>query len=170
MSSVTANLGEIEILRDSARTTQQVIRMNTQDITHDESLVQPQPAGNCLNWVLGHLLCVYNEMLPLVNQQPIMERETLKRYKRGAAPLTNPSDALPFSEILSGLDQAAQRLETGISALSPEQLEAKAPMSPRNDPNETVRSLLTLVSFHQAYHAGQLGLLRRLVGKKGAIA
>jgi hypothetical protein len=32
-----------------------------------------------------------------------------------------------------------------------------------------VRSLLATVAFHQAYHAGQTGTLRRVVGKSGAI-
>jgi uncharacterized damage-inducible protein DinB len=32
-----------------------------------------------------------------------------------------------------------------------------------------VRSLLSLVMFHQAYHVGQSGLLRRIAGKEGKI-
>jgi uncharacterized damage-inducible protein DinB len=34
---------------------------------------------------------------------------------------------------------------------------------------ETVRSLLGTILFHQAYHSGQTGLLRRIAGKPGAI-
>jgi uncharacterized damage-inducible protein DinB len=169
MRTATASLTEVQVFRDAARTTQQVLRMNAQDITQEESLVQPQPAGNCLNWVAGHILCVYNEVLPLVGQKPVKDRDELRRYGRGAPPLQDASEALPLSEILSALDQATERIDTGLATLTPERLDAKAPVSPRNDPNETVRSLLTLVSFHQAYHAGQLGILRRILGKMGAI-
>ena len=170
MSTATAHFSEVEVFRSAARITQQVLHMNVQDLTQEESLIQPQPAGNCVNWVVGHVLTVYNEVLPLVGQKPVMDREELKRYKRGAEPLKDGAEALPLTGLLAALDQAVERVDGGLATLTPEQLEARAPMSPRNDPNETVRSLLTLVSFHQAYHAGQLGLLRRIVGKKGAIA
>jgi len=41
--------------------------------------------------------------------------------------------------------------------------------SPTGNPNETVRTLLTTIMFHQAYHAGQTAVLRRIAGKEGAI-
>jgi hypothetical protein len=47
---------EIEVLRHQARVTQRVMRLNVEGISHEESLIQPQPAGNCLNWVIGHLV------------------------------------------------------------------------------------------------------------------
>lgn len=36
--------------------------------------------------------------------------------------------------------------------------------------DETMGSLLAAVLFHQAYHAGQLGILRRIAGESVAIA
>jgi uncharacterized damage-inducible protein DinB len=48
-------------------------------------------------------------------------------------------------------------------------MDEPAPFSPTNNPKETVRSLLATVFFHQAYHVGQTGLLRRIAGKEGAI-
>jgi len=35
--------------------------------------------------------------------------------------------------------------------------------------NQSLGSKLAVLQFHEAYHAGQLGLLRRIAGKKGAI-
>jgi len=34
----------------------------------------------------------------------------------------------------------------------------------------TVAEALTILGFHEAYHVGQLGIQRRLIGKDGAIA
>jgi len=33
-----------------------------------------------------------------------------------------------------------------------------------------ISTLVALVTFHQAYHAGQTGILRRMAGKEGALA
>ena len=166
----TRELSEIEVLRESARVAHQVARLNAEGITHPDSLGQPQPAGNCLNWVLGHLICVYDEILPLLEQKPVMGKEALRRYARGTPPLQDAAEALPWDSLMKAWDTAAERVDAGLASLTPEKLDAPAPASPRNNPDETVRSLLTLVCFHQAYHAGQMGLLRRMAGKKGAIA
>jgi uncharacterized damage-inducible protein DinB len=144
--------------------------MNTGGISHEESLRQPQPGGNCLNWVVGHLVCIYDNILPLLGQEPVMEKGALRCYDRGSPQLQDPAEALPLDALMAAWSQACRRVGAGLSTLTAEKLDARAPASPRNNPNETVRSLLTLVTVHQAYHAGQLGLLRRLAGKPGALA
>jgi hypothetical protein len=63
---------EIEVLRQQARTTQRVIRLNVEGISHEQSLIQPQPAGNCLNWVIGHLVAAYESIFPLLGQEPVI--------------------------------------------------------------------------------------------------
>jgi uncharacterized damage-inducible protein DinB len=160
-------LSEVELIRHQTHITHQVIRLNIADVTQEESLIQP-PAGNCLNWVLGHILATYCSALALVGQEPVMDKETLKRYDRGAPPLQDPAEALDIKDLTTALDEAVQRFETGLSNLTPEALDRPAP-SPSKNPNETVRSLLSTIAFHQAYHAGQLGVLRRISGKEGAI-
>lgn len=170
MGTATTMIGEVELLRHSFRTTQQVLRMNVDGVSQAESLVEPQPAGNCLNWIVGHVLCVYNDVLPLVGQQPVMDKEALRRYGRGTPPLRNANEALPLHEMLTKCDEAVNRFEAGLGSLTHERLDLPAPFSPTQNPNETVRSLLATVAFHQAYHVGQMGVLRRIIGKAGAIA
>lgn len=163
-------LSEVEVFRNNARTTQQIVRLNIEGISQAESLVQPQPAGNCLNWVMGHLVWVYNLMLPMVKQEPLSNGEILKRCARGTPPLTDFSEASDMNDLIQMWDESIERYDAGLAGLTSDDLDAKAPMSPRDNPNETVRSLLGLVTFHQAYHAGQLGVLRRIAGKPTAIA
>jgi DinB superfamily len=162
--------GEIGVLRNQARTTERVVQMNVEGITHEESLIRPEPGGNCLNWVIGHLACVYNNVLPLLGQNSVVQKSVLKRYERGAAPLEIADEAVALDELLATITEAVNRFEAGLAGLTPERLDEPAGFSPTNNPNETVRSLLATVCFHQAYHAGQTGTLRRLAGKKGAIA
>lgn len=160
---------DIEVFRHQAEMVDNVVRRNVDGITHAESLVQPRPAGNCLNWVVGHLLWTYDYNLPMLRQEPVAGRDALKRYARGASPLRDPADAMGFDELMSAWDEAAARTEAGLTGLTAEALDRPAPFSPDEDPDETVRSLLIGILFHQAYHAGQLGVLRRIVGKDGAI-
>lgn len=169
-TAVRAATSEIEVFLSQARTIDSVVRLNLEGINHEESLYQPQPAGNCLNWVLGHLLFVYQQVFPLLHQKPVMGGDALDRYRRGSAPLNGPSEAISWTELKTAWEEAVKRVDVGLSSLSPEMLDSPAPFSPSKKPDETVRSLLAMVFFHQAYHAGQAGLLRRIVGKKGAIA
>ena len=160
---------EMEVFRHQAMLTRIVVGMNLEGVTHEESLVHPQPGGNCLNWVLGHLTCIYNSSLPLVGQEPVVPPASLARYDRGSPPITDPAEARDLDELVALWNQVADRYDAGLAAFSPETLDRPAPFSPGDDPNETVRSLMSTILFHQAYHAGQTGILRRVAGKEGAV-
>jgi uncharacterized damage-inducible protein DinB len=168
-TAATETLGETRVLRLQTRAIQGVLKRNVDGLTEEESLIQPQPGGNCLNWVVGHLLYVYDQVLPTLGQAPVLGKDMLKRYARGTSQLQNSAEALDMQKLMSAWDEAANRVEAGLETLTAETLDRPAPFSPNNDPNETVRTLLSKVFFHQAYHAGQSGLLRRIAGKEGAI-
>ncbi len=164
-----AGIGEVRVLREQVQAISRTLRGNCEGLTQEESLTQPEPGGNCLNWVVGHVMDTWDLVLPLVGQQPVLGREKLVRYKRGSAELHDSRQALPLSDLLAACDEAARRMDVGLATLTSEKLDEPAPFSPRSKPDETVRSLLSIVMFHQAYHAGQTGLLRRIAGKEGKI-
>ncbi len=168
-TAVLNRVGEIEVFRHSAGVIHKVVHLNVDDITQEESLIQPQPGGNCMNWVVGHLVCVYDKLLPLVGQTAVMEKGRLQRYDRGTPQLRDAAEALNLKELMTAFDEATARMDTGLQGLTFETLDGPAPFSPGNNPEETVRSLLNVIFFHQAYHAGQTGLLRRIAGKEGAL-
>jgi uncharacterized damage-inducible protein DinB len=159
---------EIDLWRRQTRITRDVVGINLAGLTHQDSLVQPRPGGNRLNWVLGHLLWAYNGILPLLGQERVMDERSLKRYARGAPPLGDDSEALDFQTLLTAWTEVVQRFEAGLAGVTPDLLDRPAD-SPTGDPDETVRTLLTTIMFHQAYHAGQTAVLRRIAGKEGAI-
>lgn len=171
MSSNTSEPNaQVKILRHQASMVHQVVKMNTDGLSQADTLIQPSPAGNCMNWVVGHLVAIYNQVLPLVHQEPTSLHESLARYDRGSRPIRNANDALGIAELMSEWDEACTRYDVGLKSMTTEELLQPAPMSPTNNPNETIGSLLSTISWHQAYHSGQTGLLRRLAGKDGAIA
>ena len=167
--TATAAAAEIELWRLQARMARDVVNANTHGLTHEDSLAEPRPGGNRLNWVLGHLLSVYDGFLPLLKQEPVIGPAVLQRFARGAPPLTDPAEAIDFGELLAAWNQASERVDTGLAGLDPEILDRPVPNSPSGNADETVRSLITTVMFHQAYHAGQTAVLRRIAGREGAI-
>jgi uncharacterized damage-inducible protein DinB len=167
--SRAATATEIDLWRMQARMARDVVYANVHGLTHEDSLVRPRPGGNCLNYVLGHLLSVYDGLLRLLEQKPVMSGEALQRYARGAPPIESPAEALDFGTLLQAWGDASERVDEALAGLDPEILDRPVPDSPSGNPDETLRSLLTTVMFHQAYHAGQTAVLRRIAGKEGAI-
>jgi hypothetical protein len=161
--------GQVQGFRHIAHVTDIVLHANLKGVTQEESLVRPDPAGNCLNWVVGHMVCIYNNSLPLFGQAHVVDPGTLTRYDRGSPPLTDPAEAMDVGELLRIWDQIVPRVDAGLAALTPEVIEQPAPFSPSGDANETVGSLVATILFHQAYHSGQTGVLRRVSGHEGAI-
>ncbi len=150
--------------------THAVLTQNCRDISHEESLRAPAPSGNCLNWVLGHILSTRTPILRLAGQEPIWTAEEAAPYKRGSSPLApnRTVEARPFESLLADLDRSQERLLAGLNSLTEAQLAADGlPEVPGG--LQPVGNQLAIFNFHEAYHAGQTGLLRRIIGKAGAI-
>ena len=136
------------------------IGVNARDLTHQESLRCPEPGGNCANWVLGHIVHTRGAILGLLGEKPVWDPAEGERYKRGSTPITGAT-ARPFPEILDALDRSQERVMAGLERVKPEELGTGG--------EDSLAGKLATLQFHEAYHAGQLGLLRRVAGKKGAI-
>lgn len=164
-----ATFSEMQIYQHQAGMTQGVVRANTAGLTQEDSLLQPRPAGNCLNFIIGHLVNVYDKVLPLVGQEPVMG-DAVARYERGSPPIRAATEALQLDDLLAAFDTQTERFQAGLATLTPEALERPMPgPDSGGELTETTRSLLSTILFHQAYHAGQTGVLRRIAGKPGAI-
>ncbi|MEM9555459.1 MAG: DinB family protein [Acidobacteriota bacterium] len=149
------------------------LQMNVDSISHEESVRIPGGAGNCLNWIVGHLVRTRGTILGLVgDRESYAEAVDAAVYGRGTSmPADDPEGtAMPFDHLVELFAAAQPRLLAGFAALSDEQLLEPAPFSPRGSDNETLGSLLAGLSFHEAYHVGQTGLLRRQLGYAGRIA
>ena len=65
--------------------------------------------------------------------------------------------------------EAATRMDAGLAALTDATLDQPGLQTVGATVDESFRVSLTSLLFHQAYHAGQTGIIRRLIGKDGAI-
>ena len=139
------------------------LEVNVKDLTHEESLLQPGGGGNCLNWVVGHIVANRNHIHALLGEAPIWGEEDYARFKRGSAPVRDAAGARPFEKLLEDFSKSQTQVRAGLERMTEAKLAEAAG-------DETVGDKLAFLQFHEAYHVGQAGLLRRLAGKKGAIA
>lgn len=160
----------LDLLLRQATLVHRSIQANLRDITHAESVARPAGRANPLNWVLGHLLRSYEQALPLLGQEPVMGEARLSPYARGGAgDADDGPDLLPLEELASAWEEAHRRLEAGLAGADREILSREGPPTPARRDGDTVLHFLADLLFHQAYHAGQTGILRRATGKDGAI-
>ena len=148
-----------------------LVQSNTADLSHEESLLQPEPGGNCLNWILGHIVGARDLMLvDVLGGEGVLPAEARERYNRGSDPVSAASDApLRFGELRDAYQANHDRLVKALQAASEETYRSKAPFSPAGRDDETIGSLLASLIVHDAYHPGQTGILRRLIGRSGAL-
>ena len=142
------------------------LKMNLERLSHEESLVQPQPAGNCLNWIVGHILANRAGILALLGKDPVWNEEEAEPYQRGSEPLTDATQAKNLEDLVAMLETSQESILAGLSEISDEALRAPAPSGKEG---ETVETGLAGLVFHEAYHVGETGILRRLLGHDGAI-
>jgi uncharacterized damage-inducible protein DinB len=146
------------------------VHKNLAGITHEESLVAPLGGGNCINWVLGHVVYSRSGIARALGQQPLVARERTAIYERGAAALDARSDAVPLEELVQLYDAYQADLVPSLAGSDEATLAREVPGLFKRDVLEPLGVFLSSLVFHEAYHVGQLGLIRRAIGKPGAIA
>jgi uncharacterized damage-inducible protein DinB len=141
-------------------------KQQVEGLSHADSLLQLPFRGNCLNWVLGHIVASRDGILKLLGETPIWSEEEAAAYGRGTEPITCDGDVHSLEKLLNDLVRSQQALIAALQRIPQEKLEK---------PIETFRGEKALgnhVAFllwHEGYHVGQLELLRQLAGKDDAV-
>src|SRR2546427_452398 len=112
----------------------QTAAANLNGLTHDQSLMQPSPGGNCANWILGHLMNVHNGVMSLVGEKPVWESSQLAQA--GDNPITGPTNAIDWNTMRERFLGSKDRCLAAISAL-PDR--APRPETTRSSPRWTLR-------------------------------
>ncbi len=141
-----------------------VIQRQIKDITHEQSLIQPPFRGNCMNWVLGHLVMSRERILIMTGQLTLWTQEQRTRYERGSEPIVDDQDALPFEKIAADLVTSQERIHIWLDKARPEDLAVET--IPHNIPADAapIWDWMEFLLWHEAYHLGNLELLRQLAG------
>ena len=139
--------------------TYDAIKRQMEGITHRDSVRQPPFEGNCINWILGHLVVARCNFLMLLDVPSIWGMDQCRRYIPGSAPVTGDDDAVPFDSLLTDLDRTQDQLLTALARVSAEDLHTI-----KDD--QSIGEHLISYHAHESYHLGQLELLRQLVSKE----
>ncbi|MBC8486996.1 MAG: hypothetical protein H8D45_13285 [Bacteroidetes bacterium] len=132
-----------------------VINENFKDVSQQDSLVSSPSGGNCMNMVMGHIVVTRDALLEILGFEGVCNEKMNKIYAQGAPPVKR-EEAVDKDELLKMFNESQEKI---IKVL---------PETDISSDEEKVKNI-TGFSFHEAYHAGQLGVLRRIAGKEGAL-
>lgn len=139
-----------------------IIHDQTKDLTQADTFIQPQPGGNCMNWVLGHALDTLITILETLGGSSPIDKKSLARYPHGSEPvLEQGSGVWRLEELLAGFDRVQQAITSQLQTMDDEDFQKEILW---NEKTVTVGWKLLFFFFHFTYHVGQLELLRNLAG------
>lgn len=157
---------DAETLIQSYGVNLQVVRLQTDGLTHADSLLQPPFRGNCLNWVLGHILVGRNTALELLARPRLWDEALEALYRTGSEPLADGRLAVPLDQLLADLERSQQDITDALEDADPEDLARDVPF---RGGERALGQALGGLHWHETYHLGQLELLRQLAGTDDAI-
>ncbi len=143
-----------------------IVKSQAKDLTHEDSLIQPPFRGNCLNWVLGHLVENHDDILETLGEPRLFDNQ-LDRYKRESEPMRREDEGtIRLEDLLAWLERG----QVQISALLDQADESTlARVLTFGERKVTVAERVFFLYFHETYHVGQTELFRQLTGKNDKI-
>ncbi len=141
-----------------------------QDIADDQWFRCPSDATTHLAWQAGHLamaeygLCLFRIRGRQPEDLELMPGAFRKKYGKGSTPDPDPSNNVPPAEILAVLDRVHAQAMKEL-ADCPDHVLQETVDEPYAVFNTKLGALL-FCSAHEMMHAGQIGLLRRCLGKQ----
>ena len=93
-----------------------------------------------------------------------------KLYARGSESIGPGSECVPLAELRRILEASQGQLVEKLEVADAELWSKEVPGLFEPDAREPLGIQFSQLTFHEAYHAGQLGVLRRALGKAGGIA
>lgn len=141
----------------------EIVKLQTEGLTQQDSLIQLPFRANCLNWVVGHILTNRCNILSLLGAEDLRPELNLDHYERESDPIQGTEEGvLVLSELITHLDTAQRRLAEVLEKETEESLQRVAPY--RDRPERPVAFWLFFLYFHDSYHVGQTEILRQAAG------
>ena len=123
-------------------------------------LRRPSPRSNPMLWVAGHLVQSRARLINILGGSRELPWPDL--FRTGST-IAEPSAYPDAAAISAKWRELTAELMERLQALGPDGLSADAP--PRvASPDGSLRGAVANLAFHEGYHVGQLGYIRKLLG------
>jgi hypothetical protein len=165
MSSISRLELAINRIRGSRLFTQQFL----EDLTDAQWYWSPPQFTTHMAWQVGHIaVAEYNLCLRRVRgrtkaDESLISDAYIEAFRLGSKPVAEPKKNLPLDEIRRVFDAVHQHSINELAGRSDTELD-----EPLADPHPRFKTKLEAVEFsslHELVHAGQIAMLRRLMGK-----
>jgi hypothetical protein len=163
------DLNRLELALNQIRFAREYTTGLLQELTPDDWFRQPTESVTHLAWQVGHLamaqygLCLFRMRGRAEIDLQLMSSSFRKKFSKGTTPDPNPAANPAPDEILAVFDRVFEQSMTELSSVTDSQLDEPVDMPFAGYP--TKFGGLLFCSHHEMLHAGQIGLLRRLIGK-----
>jgi len=144
-----------------------LIKLQSGGLSHEDSLIQTTYNINSLNWVLGHIAVNRDNVLHVLDAEPLLSDNESARYIRGSEPVrTDDGLILSLESLLHILERGQETISAVLSSLAVEDMAREI----QNSENSvTLENRLFGLYFHDTYHTGQTDLLRQVAGKNDQV-
>lgn len=139
------------------------------DLSDDDLVLQPPGVPNHAAWTLGHVIHSFQAMAGELGVQPWLPADWESRFGYGSSPAEVALQHPSTTELLAALRDASDCLRAALLNLDESALAEPLPDDAARELLPTKgHALLQIVAAHTAYHAGQLAVWRRAIGRKSA--
>ena len=143
------------------------IRQQVDDLTDDEMVLQPAGVPNHAAWTLGHIIYSCRAIAVELGGSSSLIDDLESRFGYGSIPSPLVSEHSSKMKLLALLEDASQRLRTALLENDEARLTEPLPDEKSRETYPTkLHVLVQVVVGHTAYHAGQLAVWRRAIGRK----
>ena len=159
----------LEIARGQLESARQYLLTLITDIDDADWFTMPAGCATHVAWQVGHLamaeygLCLFRQRGRAEVDLELMPGSFRKQFSRGSRPNPDPAANPPPSEIRAIFERVHQQVLVELPTFSEAQLNEPVDMPYAATP--TKLGALLFCAHHEMLHAGQIGLLRRLLGK-----
>jgi hypothetical protein len=146
---------QIKVLERNLR----IIKLQTGGLSDADSLIQPPFRGNCMNWIIGHILYFRSRILQTLGDSFHWSDTVVRLYQRESEPITEAAEGiLQLSLLLRDLEGIQEPLIARLRQATPEELARVV------GEFGSVEEIVCRLVWHETYHLGQLEQLRQLAG------
>ncbi len=159
----------VQIALDQICAARQYTLQTIADIDDDQWFHVPQGVTTHVAWQVGHLamaeygLALFRQRGRLPVDSELMSSAFRKKFSRGSQPESDPAAYPAVEEIRHVLDRVHQQVQQELPEFDEAALDAAVEAPYAAYANRF--GALLFCAHHEMLHAGQIGLLRRMMGK-----